>query len=108
MHTPLPEPCSCMNESGASAGNSWVRVIPLDLEGMDSKSGPGTEVRDWLKRVADKAGTSGSVGVDCAQPRSKRRNRGRPKPGTLQAVSRELLSPLDRADQEEPDQHTEP
>src|SRR2546429_5452840 len=66
MHTPLPEPCSCMSESGASAGNSCVRVIPLELAGMDSKSWPGAEVRDWLKLVDDQAGTSPRSGGCCA------------------------------------------
>src|SRR2546430_16481052 len=55
-----------MSESGASAGNSCVRVIPLELAGMDSKSWPGAEVRDWLKLVDDQAGTSARSGVGCA------------------------------------------
>src|SRR6266536_3230201 len=66
MHTPLPEPCSCMNEIGASAGNSCVNVIPLDLGGIDSKSWPGAEIRGWLKLVDDQAGTSARSGVGCA------------------------------------------
>src|SRR5206468_8040232 len=66
MHTPLPEPCSCMSEIGASAGNSCVRVIPLDLAGIDSKSWTGAEVREWLKLVDDQTGTSARSGVGCA------------------------------------------
>src|SRR6266705_3390279 len=66
MHTPLPDPCSCMNERGMSAGNSCVRVIPLWLAGIDLKSGPGAEVRKWLKLVDDQVGTLARTGVGCA------------------------------------------
>src|SRR5678815_5021168 len=66
MHTPLPEPCSCMKESGALVGNSCVTVIPLLLAGIDSKSGPGAETLKPLKLVDDQAGTLARISVGCA------------------------------------------